>query len=182
MSTLLLVDVVVGVGVGSGIGEGVGVGTGLVVGVVGTVTTAVVGVLDSWMVDDGMASRSDSKVSSKGRGTGGVLNVLVADCVPLVTICRFTCFRRYLGRSAPPCPAGAAAAAGLSVASTAREAAKTIDDLRTIAEVEYVILSILLDMGGRLKISSSNLLLALVSFEPNFVSHRNLLSGLMINE
>lgn len=78
-------------------------------------------------------------VSLSGKGDGGVWKgVLVAVCVPLVTIIRLMCFRRYFGLSAPPCPAGAAAAAGLRVASTAREAAKTIDDLRTIAMTGYL--------------------------------------------
>ena len=102
-------------------------------GVVDT-STMVVGVV-SIGVDDSELLRS---VSLRGNGDGGVWNgVLVADCVPFVTIMRLTCFRRYLGRSAPPCPAGAAAAAGLRVARTARDAAKTIDDLRTIVMNGY---------------------------------------------
>ena len=85
--------------------------------------------------DDGILLRS---VSLSGKGDGGVWNgVLVALCVPFVTIIRLICFKRYLGLSAPPCPAGAAAAAGLRVASTASDAAKTIDDLRTMAVIWY---------------------------------------------
>lgn len=119
---------------------GMGMGIGGVEGVVevdGVVDTSimVVGVF-SIRVDDSELLRS---VSLSGNGDGGVWNgVLVADCVPFVTIMRLTCFRRYLGLSAPPCPAGAAAAAGLQVARTARDAAKTIDDLRTIAMTGYI--------------------------------------------
>lgn len=113
---------------------GIGMGKGEVEGVVeldGVVDTSimVVGVV-SISVDESEPLR---RVSLSGNGDGGVWNgVLVADCVPFVTIMRLTCFRRYLGLSAPPCPAGAAAVAGLRVARTARDAAKTIDDLRTI--------------------------------------------------
>ena len=92
---------------------------------------------DDELVDESVSLSSDSKVSINDTGTGGVLKVVVADCVPFVTIMRLTCFRRYFGLFAPPCPAGAAAVAGLSVARTARDAAKTIDDLRTIAVSEY---------------------------------------------
>lgn len=124
-------SVVEGVGIGVDIG-----GIERVVdedGVVGT--TTVVGVV-SGKADDGMLLRS---VSLSGKGDGGVWNgVLVALCVPFVTIIRLICFKRYLGLSAPPCPAGAAAAAGLRVASTARDAAKTIDDLRTMAVIGYI--------------------------------------------
>ena len=138
VSLLELVDVVLGsLSVVDGVG--VGIGTGGVErlvevedGVVGT--TTVVGVVSNW-ADDGILLRS---VSLSGKGDGGVWNgVLVALCVPFVTIIRLICFKRYLGLSAPPCPAGAAAAAGLRVASTARDAAKTIDDLRTMAVVWY---------------------------------------------
>lgn len=119
---------------------GIGMGRGEVEGVVeldGVVDTSimVVGVV-SIGVDDSELLR---RVSLNGNGDGGVWNgVLVADCVPFVTIMRLTCFRRYLGLSAPPCPAGAAAAAGLRVARTARDAAKTIDDLRTIVMTGYI--------------------------------------------
>ena len=100
-------------------------------GVVGT--TTVVGV-----VSDGTDVDMLLRSSLSGTGDGGVWNgVLVALCVPFVTIIRLMCFKRYLGLSAPPCPAGAAAAAGLRVASTARDAAKTIDDLRTMAVIWY---------------------------------------------
>ena len=84
-------------------------------------------------------------MSVNGEGSGGVWNdsVLDEDCVPLVTIMRLTCFKRYLGLSTPPCPAGAAAAAGLKVASTARDAANTIDDLRTITVIVFNIICII---------------------------------------
>ena len=133
-STGLLIDVVVGVGVGDGIV------VGWLEEVVEVGTTMDVGMLDEELdeVIDGSVSLSkDSKSSANDTGTGGMLKELVADRVPFVTIWRLTCLRRYLGLSAPPCPAGAAAVAGLSVASTARDAAKTIDDLRTIAVSEY---------------------------------------------
>lgn len=118
---------------------GIGMGRGEVEGVV-----EVDGVVDTSIMVDGVVSiRVDDsellRVSLSGNGDGGVWNgVLVADCVPFVTIMRLTCFRRYLGLSAPPCPAGAAAAAGLRVARTARDAAKTIDDLRTIVMTGYI--------------------------------------------
>ena len=136
VSLLELVDVVLG---SLSVVDGVGIGTGGVErvvevedGVVGT--TTVVGVVSNW-ADDGILLRS---VSLSGKGDGGVWNgVLVALCVPFVTIIRLICCKRYLGLSAPPCPAGAAAAAGLRVASTARDAAKTIDDLRTMAVIWY---------------------------------------------
>ena len=134
-SSILLLDEEVGVGVGVGmveVGSVEGVvedGMTIVVGML--VDGAVDGVIDG-VVDGSVLSRSDSKVSLKGKGTGGRRR-LVADCVPFVTIWRLTCFKRYFGLLAPPCPAGKAAAAGLNVASTARDAAKTIDDLRTIA-------------------------------------------------
>ena len=133
-----LVDVVLdSLSVVEGVGIGVDIGgiervVEVEDGVVGT--TTVVGVV-SGRVDDGILLRS---VSLSGKGDGGVWNgVLVALCVPFVTIIRLICFKRYLGLSAPPCPAGAAAAAGLRVASTAKDAAKTIDDLRTMAVIGY---------------------------------------------
>ena len=119
---------------------GVGVGDSIVVGwleeVVEAGTTMVVETLDDEIVDESVSLSSDSKVSINDMGTGGVLKVLVADRVPFVTIWRLTCLRRYFGLFAPPCPAGAAAVAGLSVARTARDAANTIEDLRTIAVSE----------------------------------------------
>ena len=133
-SIVSVVDVVVGVGVGDGsvvgwLDEVVEVGTTMDVGMLDDE-------VDEEVVDGSVSLSSDSKVSIKDTGTGGVLKVLVAVRVPFVTIWRLTCLRRYFGLSAPPCPAGAAAVAGLSVASTARDAAKTIDDLRTIAVTE----------------------------------------------
>ena len=133
-SIVSVVDVVVGVGVGDGsvvgwMDEVVEVGTTMDVGMLDDE-------VDEEVVDGSVSLSSDSKVSIKDTGTGGVLKVLVAVRVPFVTIWRLTCLRRYFGLSAPPCPAGAAAVAGLSVASTARDAAKTIDDLRTIAVTE----------------------------------------------
>ena len=133
-STGLLIDVVVGVGVRDGIV------VGWLEEVVEVGTTMDVGMLDDELdevVDGSVSLSKDSKSSANDTGTGGMLKELVADRVPFVTIWRLTCLRRYFGLSAPPCPAGAAAVAGLSVASTARDAAKTIDDLRTIAVSEY---------------------------------------------
>ena len=125
-------SVVDGVGIGIEI-AGIETVVGVEVGVVGT--TRVVGVISDG-ADDGIILRS---VSLSGKGDGGVWNgVLVALCVPFVTIIRLICFKRYLGLSAPPCPAGAAAAAGLRAASTARDAAKTTDDLRTMAVFWYL--------------------------------------------
>ena len=172
LDSLSVVDVV---GIGNDIG-GIERVVKVEDGVVGT--TTVVGVVSS-SVDDGVVLK---RVSLSGKGEGGVWSgVLVALCVPFVTIIRLICFKRYLGLSAPPCPAGAAAAAGLRVASTARDAAKTIDDLRTMAAILYFNIIYIIRYGryGDLIWQQTP---ALVRLELPIDRQDHLLSGSEINE